>query len=91
MPRKAKYRTPEYRAERKRIDAAQARGEWLTCVEDPCLMPTRDIAPDDLAHVAHDPAGIEVLGPAHEHCNTSEGATRGNVERKHGKAGFWRL
>mgnify|MGYP000275887239 CR=1 FL=1 len=74
----AKYRTPEYRAAKRDADAAQARGEWLTCCETICLKSTRDIAPTDDVDIAHDEAGIVVLGPAHAHCNRSEGATRGH-------------
>ena len=78
---KAKYQTPEYRAARADITRRQQQGEWLTCVETVCLMETRDIAPTDRAHVAHDETGTIILGPAHERCNTSEGATRGNRQR----------
>ena len=76
---KAKYQTPAYRAERKAIDEAQAVGQWLWCNETECKHPTRDIAPWQPAHVAHDhtdPTGQRILGPAHRRCNTSEGATR---------------
>ena len=89
MMAKAKYRTPEYRAAYAALRAAQARGDWLTCVQPVCLMPSRDIAPDEPAHVAHDDAGEEILGPAHELCNTSDGGTRGNQAR-HG-AKWWPL
>lgn len=78
----SKYRTPEYRAARKRIDQAQARGEWLECVQGwhgssgTCLHPARDIAPTDPAHVAHDDAGTTVIGPAHATCNVTDGGQR---------------
>ena len=49
----AKYRTPEYRAAKRDADAAQARGEWLTCCETICLKSTRDIAPTDDVDIAH--------------------------------------
>ena len=78
---KPQHRTPEYRAERRRIDKAQAAGQWLTCVQPVCKHNTRDIAPNQEAHVAHDDAGVEILGPAHARCNTSNGATRGNLQR----------
>mgnify|MGYP000877122639 CR=1 FL=1 len=78
---KAKYQTPEYRAARAAIDQAQARDEWLTCVETVCLMETRDIAPTDRADVAHDETGTVILGPAHARCNRSEGATRMHRDR----------
>jgi hypothetical protein len=77
-----KYRTPEYRAARKRIDQAQARGEWLTCVQGwhgssgDCLHPTRDISPTDAAHVAHDDAGTTIIGASHALCNVTDGGQR---------------
>ena len=83
----AKYRTPEYRAAYAAIRAAQRRGEWLTCVQGwdgssgTCLMDTRDIGPDDPAHVAHDDTGEKIIGPAHERCNTTDGGKRGNQAR----------
>lgn len=83
----AKYRTPEHRAERKRINAAQARGQWLTCVQGwhgssgGCLMATRDIAPSDEAHVAHDDSGTVVIGPAHALCNVTDGGQRRHVPK----------
>lgn len=79
---KPKYATREYRQAYAAIRAAQAEGKWLVCVETPCLMSTRDIAPTDRAHVCHDPSGTVILGPGHERCNTSEGATRGHRERR---------
>lgn len=82
-----KHRTPEHRAERKRITAAQARGEWLVCVQGwhgssgGCLHPTRDIAPTDEAHVAHNDEGTVVIGPAHALCNTTDGGQRRHVDK----------
>ncbi len=73
---KAKYNSPEYRAAYRGIKAAQARGEWLTCVQPVCLMTTRDIPPNCRAHVAHDDSGTVILGPAHARCNTSDGGKR---------------
>lgn len=73
------HRTPEYRAERKRIDRAQAAGQWLECVQPVCLSPTgrgRAIAPTDRADVAHDDTGTTILGPAHARCNRSDGGKR---------------
>jgi hypothetical protein len=79
---KAKYLTPEYRAERKAIDQAQAAGQWLWCNEIQCVHPSRDIAPWQPADVAHDVTGTRILGPAHRRCNRREGAARGNRARK---------
>lgn len=84
---KPQHRTPEHRAEYKRIRQAQAAGEWLICVQGlagssgTCLMRTRDIAPSQAADVAHDDSGTVVIGAAHATCNRSEAAIRGNQAR----------
>jgi hypothetical protein len=78
---KPQHRTPEYVAAYKAQKAAQARGEWLLCVEPICLMPTRDIAPWHRASISHDPTGQVILGDSHLRCNLSEAATRGNKMR----------
>lgn len=70
------HRTPEYRAERKRITKAQREGRWLECVQPICVMTSRAIAPDQPAHVAHDDSGTVILGPAHALCNTKDGGVR---------------
>lgn len=86
---KAKYRTPEYRAAYAEIRAAQRRGDWLVCAQPVCLMPTRDIGPDQAAHVAHDDSGEEIPGAAHELCNTTDGGKRGSEARNGVK--WWSL
>ena len=73
---KAKYRTREYRTAYATIRKAQLRGEWLVCVQPVCLMRTRNIAPTDLADVAHDDSGTAILGPAHARCNRADGGKR---------------
>ena len=78
---KPQHRTPEYRAARKSIDAAQARGEVLWCVEPVCVMGSRAIYPEQDADVCHDTAGVVITGPGHSTCNRREGATRGNRMR----------
>lgn len=80
----AKYHTTEHRRARKRIDEGQARGEVFTCAEVVCLMSSRDIEPHHAADVAHDPAGVRIIGASHARCNRSEGATRGNRARRPG-------
>lgn len=77
-----RYRTPEFRAERRRITAAQARGQWLECVQPECVMDTRDIAPHQPADVAHDDTGTIVLGPAHATCNRRDGGIRRHTVTK---------
>lgn len=84
---RAKYQTPDFRAERKRINEAQARGEWLTCVQGECVMGSRDIAPHEPADVAHDDSGTVVLGPAHATCNRRDGGIRRHQDTKR----RWRL
>lgn len=86
----AKYRTREYRAARASITAAQARGEWLVCVQPDllgvlgagCVRDTRDIAPHEMAHVAHDATGTVILGAAHELCNERDGGVRRHLVRE---------
>ena len=78
---KPQHRTPEYRRAYKAIRKAQAAGQWLTCVEPVCVMPTRDIAPTMRASVSHDPSGTVILGPGHLKCNLREAAVRGNKQR----------
>ena len=77
----ARYQTREYRAARKAITAAQARGEWLVCVQPECVMGTRDIAPSQATDVAHDDSGTVVLGPAHMRCNRVDGGKRRHTVR----------
>lgn len=78
-----RYRTRDYRAARKAADAAQGRGEWLTCRQPVCLMPSRDIGPDEPIDIAHDDSGTEVLGPAHARCNRSDGGKRRHQSPTH--------
>ena len=80
------HRTPEYRAAYRNLKAAQARGEWLVCVQPVCVMGTRDIAPHEAIDTAHDDSGTVVLGASHMRCNRVDGAVRGNRKR----AGFVR-
>jgi hypothetical protein len=78
---KPQHRTPEYRRAYQAIKAAQAAGQWLTCVEPVCLMRSRDIPPWVRASVSHDTSGAVILGPGHLRCNLSEAAKRGNKMR----------
>ena len=78
---KAKYRTPEYRAAYAALRRAQAAGRWLTCAQPECVMPTRDIAPNQAAQVGHDDTGTTLIGPVHRRCNARDGAIRGNRMR----------
>jgi len=86
----AKYQTPEYRRAYAALRAAQKRGEWLTCCQPQCVMPTRDIAPGQPAHVGHDDTGTILIGPVHARCNTRDGAIRGNRMRGRDRHA-WRL
>lgn len=78
---KAKYQTPDYRAARAAITAAQQRGEWLECKQPECVMATRDIAPSQATDVAHDDSGTVILGPAHARCNRVDGGKRRHTVR----------
>lgn len=76
------HRTPEYRAAYKQLKKDQAAGTWLWCVQGlhgssgSCLFSTRDIAPTQAAHVAHDDSGARIIGVSHSKCNTSDGGRR---------------
>lgn len=48
-----------------------------------CLETSRHIPPDATWHLGHTPDRTAWTGPEHERCNTSEGATRGNAQRRH--------
>lgn len=87
---KPQHRTKEYRQAYAALRRAQARGEWLICVEPDCRMTSRDIPPDCPASVSHDESGTVIIGPSHLHCNLHEAAVRGNRMRRHG-ADSWRL
>jgi hypothetical protein len=60
-----------------------ARGE-AECHAVKCLMPSRAIGVRDEWHLGHTPDRSRWTGPEHPRCNTSEGATRGNVMRTTG-------
>lgn len=91
---KAKYQTKQHRDERAKwkpiVDSGQAQ-----CAEPICLEERagrgRTIVPGSVWHVCHTPDGLDYLGPGHERCNTSEGATRGNRARRGEVEGWWRL
>lgn len=76
------HHTPEYRRAYRAIKDAQRNGQWLTCMESVCLMPTRDIAPWMPAHVCHDPTGTVILGPGHRRCNITEVNERRQGKRR---------
>lgn len=58
------------------VEAGQA---W--CTEPICLHDDRWIPPGTPWHLAHNREAGGYRGPAHERCNTSEGATFGNRRR----------
>lgn len=76
---KPKYRHA-HQQERKRWEPVVAAGEAY-CAEVVCKMSSRWIPPGSKWHLAHDPSGTTYVGVAHEPCNTSEGASRGNRMR----------
>lgn len=73
-----------HQAEKKRwrpiVDAGQAHCTETICLEERDGR-TRWIEPGTPWHLAHADGQQGYRGPAHERCNTSEGATRGNAAR----------
>lgn len=53
----------------------------VLCHEPVCLEPSREIRPGAAWDLAHDESGSLILGPAHAHCNRTEGSARGNATR----------
>lgn len=79
---KPRYRY-RHQQERKRLKPTVDAGDAY-CAQPVCLMTTRWIAPGTPWDVAHDDTGTMTLGPAHERCNRSDGAKRGNRMRRRG-------
>ena len=82
VERRKKYASPEHRAARKAIDAAQAAGRYLTCWR--CRRP---ITPTQRCVVGHDDVQVQLIrGPEHHDCNKraadSKGARVANAKRK---------
>jgi hypothetical protein len=78
---KAKYRTVQHKALRRKWAAVIATGHGR-CVEPICLMTSRWIEPGSAWDVPHNEDGVTYRdGPAHAKCNRAEGATRGNRKR----------
>lgn len=69
-----------HQQERARLKPSVDAGEAY-CVQPVCKMRDRWIAPGTKWDVAHDDSGTVTLGPAHERCNRSDGAVRGNKMR----------
>lgn len=75
----------------------QARAKWAPivergeahCCETVCLKASRHIGAAEPWDLAHTPDGGDYLGPAHEACNRSEGAIRGNRGRVRDDKGKW--
>ncbi|TCJ23032.1 hypothetical protein [Nocardioides jejuensis] len=90
------YDTAFHRAQRKAWAPIVEAGD-TECTELRCLMPDRTINPGTPWQLAHDRrvciwprhhcTSDCYLGPAHQRCNTSEGATHGNT----GGVKRWRL
>jgi len=62
------------------VNAGQAQCTETICLEERDGR-TRWIKPGTPWHLAHGDGQQGYRGPAHERCNTSEGATRGNAAR----------
>ena len=81
---------PAHKALRKAWAPIVASGQ-ATCCEVVCVKGSRIIDPDEPWDLAHTEDGTDYRGPAHEACNRSEGATRGNRQRAEQHASMWRL
>jgi hypothetical protein len=71
----------DHRAERKRWAPIVERGE-VDCHAVICLHASRRIQPGQPWHLGHTPDRSAWTGPEHERCNTTEGAKRGNAQRR---------
>lgn len=60
------------------------------CAEIKCIEHSRWIPPGSAWDLAHDEDRRTYRGPAHRRCNRSEGATRGNRQRRRVSVGQWR-
>jgi hypothetical protein len=90
---KPKYANRRHKGMRAKLAPVVAAGRAM-CAEVVCLecmvhgrcrdvgCEGRRITPGTPWHLAHTDDGLAYKGPAHERCNTSEGATRGNAMRK---------
>lgn len=91
---KAKYETPEHRAAKAALRQAIEQGQGWCVQGEPgtgssgrCHMASRVIHPGQPWAVAHNDAGTVIIGAAHQLCNASDGATRGNRMRAGGLGG----
>jgi hypothetical protein len=72
------------------IEHKRKRAEWAPvvatgqarCHAKRCLHPSRAIDPDEAWDLGHNESRTRWTGPEHARCNRSEGATRGNKQRK---------
>lgn len=86
----AKYASKRHRDARARFatDVESGNG-W--CAETICVIEaeggSRWIPPKSRWHAAHTDDGLAYKGPAHERCNTADGARRGNAMRANVAAG----
>jgi len=75
---------PAHRAERRRIALTVNGGGAICCL---CGRPIIPGTPWDLDHT---PDRRDWRGPAHAHCNRSDGAKRGNAKRHRRSRVWWR-
>jgi hypothetical protein len=80
-PPNPKYRTPEHRAERRRLETLMRMQGYLVCAQPTCLADTRTITPDQPWHAGHDDTGHHYIGPVHSTCNTTDGARRARARQ----------
>ena len=81
----AKYRTPEHRRERARLERMMQAQAYLECAQPVCVMGDRTIHRDQRWCAGHDDTGTVYIGPVHARCNVVDAAVRAN-RRSRGRA-----
>lgn len=80
-PSHPKYRTPEHRRYRRRLEQEMRTQGYLVCAQPECVMPTRVINQGEAWHAGHDDTGSHYIGAVHARCNTRDGAKRARARQ----------
>lgn len=82
LARQARYRTPEYRAESKRLAALVEAGNGFCHRCHRWINPAHRTPWGHRAwHVGHDPSGLVILGAEHYRCNLSDAGQRARARQ----------